>query len=599
MPLLTFEDLGLSRHDRWLFRHLHGVIEVGQRTALVAPNGTGKTSLLRLLAGQEAPDEGRVRPSANLRLAAMWQEDAPPPAMALAPYAESLLGAWTLSRRALEAAEQGLGLNPTPSQLRELGRLDDRFQALGGWQVRAELDRQLGLLELDKSDWTRPVAELSGGQRMRIRIAALAAQGASLWILDEPTNHLDRDGRAWLRRRLEEVPTFLIVAHDPDFLDGLTDQVWHLEPTGIAVYNLGFGAYLAARQEQESQRAAESARLGEERAKLEAFIRKFGSGTRARQAKDRERKLARLKEPPPALRPPAARPRFASDDRSGILLLAEDLAVGIGERCLAEGLTITLEAGSRLVVSGPNGAGKTTLLRTLAGELRPLAGRIRLGNGVRRAWVAQSPTWPDPALDLVSHLMRVVGVPTVQAAIGLLARYGLAAHRETAVGRLSGGEQTRLAIAGLEATGASVLLLDEPTNNLDQAAQEGLASALAEYPGAVVVATHDRRFGQLLKADTLQIGRYQGETAERAKPPARSARRAPAAPAAAGPDWSEEIAALERRLDQLAAQMAAPGLTPPDRQRLAAEAQRVGDDLERAWTAFAAVQGTGGGPPRG
>lgn len=586
MPLLAFHDLGLVRSDRWLFRHLHGVIEVGQRIALVAPNGTGKTSLLRLLAGVEQPDEGTVRKAKGLRLAAMWQEDAPPTDMAVAPYAQSLLGAWTSAHRRLEEAQMSLGPEPGASELDQLSRLEDRFAALGGWQVRTELDRQLSLLRLERSDWSRPVAELSGGQRMRIRIAALSAQDASLWILDEPTNHLDREGRTWLKKRLQRIPTFLLVAHDPDFLEGLTDQVWHLDSGGIAIYHLGFADYLAARQEGESQISAQRERLAEERQKLEAFIRKFGSGTRATQAKDREKKLARLKEPPPTLRPPVARPRFSTDGKDGVLLLAEHLAVGVGGKVLAEDLTINLTPGSRLVVSGPNGAGKTTLLRTLAGELAPLAGRIRLGTGVRRAWVAQSPTWPNPAADLVDHLTREAGVATIHQAISLLARYGLAAHRETEVGQLSGGERTRLAIAALEVNGASVLLLDEPTNNLDQAAQEGLAEALANYPGAVVIATHDQRFGALLKADRLQIGTYRSDQSGKGRQGTDKPRRPAILPVAAAHDWPKEIAKLEAQLDQIATDMAACDLAVDARRRLALEAQALAKQLELAWVAF-------------
>ncbi|MHB1505337.1 MAG: ABC-F family ATP-binding cassette domain-containing protein [Sulfobacillus sp.] len=587
MPLLAFHDLGLIRQDRWLFRHLHGVIEAGQRIALVAPNGTGKTSLLRLLAGAEEPDEGSVRKPANLRLAAMWQEDAPPTDMAVAPYAQSLLGGWAIAHRQLEAAQQSLGPNPSATELRKLSRLEDRFAAVGGWSVRTELDKQLSLLQLERTDWSRPVAELSGGQRMRIRIAALAAQDASLWILDEPTNHLDRDGRSWLKKRLQQTPSFLLVAHDPDFLEGLTDQVWHLDANGIAVYHLGFAAYLAARTAGESQLSAQRERLGEEREKLQAFIRKFGSGTRATQAKDREKKLARLKEPPPTLRPPVARPRFSTDGKDGVLLLAEHLAAGVGGKVLVEDLTINLERGSRLVVSGPNGAGKTTLLRTLAGELAPLAGRIRLGTGVRRAWVSQSPTWPNPAADLVTHLTREVGVTTIHQAISLLARYGLSAHRETAVGQLSGGERTRLAIAGLEISGASVLLLDEPTNNLDQTAQEGLAQALADYPGAVVVATHDQRFSELMKADVLQIGTYRSDRPGTAHPHSHKPGPAKTPPVPVAPDWSQEIARLEAKLAQLATDMAGPALEVDARRRLALEAEALARDLDSAWAAFA------------
>ena len=590
MPLLTFHGLGLVRSDRWLFRNLHGVVEAGQKIALVAPNGTGKTSLLRLLAGLEPPDEGTVKMAKGLRLAAMWQEDAPPTDMAMAPYAQSLLGAWTHAQRRLEEAQLGLASNPSPAQLRQLGRLEDRFTALGGWQVRTELDRELRSLQLERSDESRPVAELSGGQRMRIRIAALSAQDASLWILDEPTNHLDRDGRAWLKRRLKGVQSFIVVAHDPDFLEGLTDQVWHLDAHGLEVYRLGFSDYLKARQQIEGQIGVERARLTAERERLEAFIRKFGSGTRAAQAKDREKKLSRLKELPPTLRGPIARPRFRTDGREGILLLAEHLSAGIGGKVLVEDLTINLEQGSRLVVLGPNGAGKTTLLRTLSGELAPLSGRIRLGNGVRRAWVAQAPTWPNPDADLVDHLIRVVGVSTIHQAISLLARYGLAERRETAVSQLSGGERTRLAIAALEVSGASVLLLDEPTNNLDQTAQEGLAQALADYPGAVVVATHDQRFADLMTAEVLQIGTYRSDQPTQRHVGGEKARRSAAPPAAGGRDWPSEIAKMEASLSQLAAEMAARDLSVDDRKRLSLQAKELSEQLELAWSAFAEDQ---------
>jgi ATPase subunit of ABC transporter with duplicated ATPase domains len=513
--MLQASDLTKAYDGAPLFDGLSFVLGDGDRAGLVGPNGVGKSTLVRLLAGIDRPDRGAVSIGAGGRVGWLPQE-APDAARSLGELLGVGLGDVWRVRDELTTLEARLAAGDTAERtLAAYGRAQERFGALGGWALEATLDEARRALSIDHLDPVTPMSRLSGGEQARSLLAGTLLASPTVLLLDEPTNHLDSDGLAWLESWLRGFPgTVVVVSHDRAFLDVVVGCILELAPGGeLTRYEGGYSAYREARERRLERQALEYEAQEKRRRRLEADIamtRRQAQHTErtvsraaapqlkrkakkvARKAKARETRLRREFEGESAVAAPAARPllRLRLDNRGRGRRRIAALR-GVRSRDLRD-VDLVLHRGDRVAVTGPNGAGKTTLLSVLAGVLVPAAGTAELAATVRV--LPQTPL-TLPADERVVDWLRAQAPMDEGAARTLLGAFALdsaAAHRP--LGRLSPGERARVHMAAMVASGAELLLLDEPTNHLDPETLEAVERALRAFGGTIVAVSHDRAF---------------------------------------------------------------------------------------------------------
>ncbi|MFE6779849.1 ABC-F family ATP-binding cassette domain-containing protein [Streptomyces sp. NPDC057702] len=513
--MITVRGLDVRAGARLLLSDLSFHIAPGDRVGLVGRNGAGKSTLLSLLAGRVRPAVGTVTHTGPVGYLPQDPRAADP----TATVTDRVLSARDLDRAvaALRAAETAMaGAAGGPAQRGAMAayvRAEAEFQSRGGYAAEAEAARVAAGLGLPEDAMGRPVGELSGGQRRRVELARVLFAGRGTLLLDEPTNHLDADSRGWLRAFLAAHRGGLVlVSHDTELIADTVNRVFHLDPgtATLTAHNTGWHTYLA-------QRAAHERRAGRERANAErkaASLHAQADKMRARSAtavaaknmaRRADRMLADLE--PARRREKVARFRLPEPVPCGRMPLgAVSLAKAYGGRPVLDGVDLAVDRGSRLVVLGHNGAGKTTLLRLLAGHERPDAGRVVAGPGLRLGYFAQEHDTLDTGRTVRENLAGAAPGLTdgeVRRVLGSFLFGGDDADKPAGV--LSGGERTRLALAGLVHSGANVLLLDEPTNNLDPASRDEVLGAVGTYPGAIVMVTHDEDAIAALRPDRVLL----------------------------------------------------------------------------------------------
>ncbi|HEY0873638.1 MAG TPA: ABC-F family ATP-binding cassette domain-containing protein [Vicinamibacterales bacterium] len=530
MSLLQASGLAFRHPSQpdWLFNDVSFNVSPGDRIGLVGPNGSGKTSLLQILSGQRAPSAGRFVRRAGLRITHVRQEVQAPDDERLLDFVLNADAALTALRREVRRLEACL--DDETAALRYADRLAD-YESAGGFALEVEVERVLEGLGFDHRERTLPVRHLSSGQRARATLARALAAPADLLLMDEPTNHLDSATREWLERWLSEASAAcVIVSHDRGFLDAVTGRTFELRAGRLTVFEGAFAFYREQRTllehqaweryEQQQRRSSAVARAAEARMKVASRVQRAPAG--ARHGHDfYQAKAARVQRTARILRErivragPVEKPRvdpdiptldFAAVRRSGgSVLTARGLSKAWGGRQLFAGLSLWIGDGERLAVTGPNGSGKTTLLRVIAGLERPDAGVVTLGTGTRIGYFSQEGEHLDPGVSPLAYCLAINPDETWVRTLLACLRVRADQVRQP-IGQLSGGERAKVALAALLVGGANLLLLDEPTNHLDIDAREALERTLVQFPGALIVVSHDERFVGAVATDVRPIG---------------------------------------------------------------------------------------------
>ena len=552
MSILSASELAHSFGPDDLFSGLSVAVPQHARIGLVGPNGVGKTTLLRILAGDMPASSGKIHRARGLQTGYLPQEADFSAEHTL--WEECLSAYADLQEHEAELAQLEAAMGDPAEReaaLERYGPLQEFFEHRGGYTFRLRIEQILTGLGFQPSDYKRPLSQLSGGQRTRALLGRLLLSDPDLLVLDEPTNHLDIAAVEWLESYLREWRgATLIVSHDRYFLDRVIDTVWEMMPMGFEAYRGNYSAYLGQRQARWDRRQqlydAEMSRMENE---LD-YIRRNIAGQRTTQARGKLKRLSRQIEMleksgflavqgkswgkisealnlnsrvmrveeaaqrlgalrSPVQHSPNLHLRLQASRRSGDLVLrTRDLAVGYPDdkAPLFEVPDLVFRRGECAAVIGPNGAGKTTFLKTLLGQIEPLAGELILGASLQVGYFAQAHEELNPDLTLIEETQLVAPHFGMGETRSYLARFlfsGDDVFKRVAV--LSGGERGRLALAKLALTDANLLLLDEPTNHLDIPSQEILQAVLAAYQGTILLVSHDRYLIDVLGTQIWEI----------------------------------------------------------------------------------------------
>ena len=629
MALQTLANVRLAYGNNVVLDGVTLSVEPGQKIGLVGRNGSGKTSLMRVMLGELSLDAGTVQSARGARAGYLRQDPEFDPRDSVRKAAEAAFVELHRLHQQLDEVYERMasaGGAELDRLMKRHAHLEARMEAAGGYAINHRIEASLHGLGFADEQLDLPTEVLSGGQLARLGLARLLLEAPDLLLLDEPTNHLDIDGRQWLERFLAEEygGAVIVVSHDRWLLDRVADRIVEIEGGGVREYPGNYHRYVELRRQQKlTERRTYEKQLDRIR-REEEYIRRNKAGQRSRQARGRETRLERFKRDELIEAPvhhEVMHLTLPETARSGDqVIVAENLSKRYGDLVLFESFSLTVNRGDRIGVIGPNGVGKTTLIRCLVGELAPDTGEVRLGSRMSLGYYRQRPEPVDRTLPVWRYLQTVIVSLDGQARASEQQARNLAGaflfsgdEQEKTLGDISGGELSRVVLAGLVAGAHNLLVLDEPTNHLDIPSAERLEEALSVkggFDGTLLLVTHDRA---LLEATCTQLlvfdgtggveaypGRYSQwaeRSAARSRPPRPPADREKAAPRAR-PQAPRPVslADLEARIEALEQSIATidESLLDPDvytdaqrckllqaqRGELAAELE----PLEREWS---------------
>ncbi len=496
--MLSLSDITVRLGGRTILDGATAKLPPKSRVGLIGRNGAGKTTLVKVIAGALDPDTGSADMPRGSRLGYIAQEA---PAGQATPF-ETVLAA-DVERAALMHESE------TSHDPDRLGEIHERLNAIDAHSAPSRAARILVGLGFDEPAQHRSLDSFSGGWRMRVALASLLFSQPDLLLLDEPSNHLDLEAVLWLEDFLQSYPaTILIVSHERDFLNNVVDHILHLERGKLWLYPGGYDSFERQRAERQAQIASARQKQQAEREKLQDYVaRNSARASTAKQAQSRAKALARMQPIAELVDDPSLSFDFPSSAELRPPLITLDLAsVGYGDTPILSRLNLRLDPDDRIALLGRNGNGKTTLARLLAAQLTPMDGAMNASGKMRVGYFTQ---YQVEELDTdetpLQHMTVQMKGATLGAVRGQLGRFGFSGDKATTkVGKLSGGERARLALALITRDAPHMLILDEPTNHLDVDAREALIQALNQYTGAVVIVSHDRHMLEMT-ADRLVL----------------------------------------------------------------------------------------------
>ena len=518
MSLIRLENVTKLYDPDLILDDISVSIEHSDRIGLIGRNGTGKTTLIKVINGMLANFKGKVVSAKGIRIGYLSQE---PDLARDCTLRQEMLKVFE-KRRALEdkmllLAEE-METQETPHLLTEYARIQEQHERLGGYDYEHQINRILGGLGFNDLDFNLPIHVLSGGQKSRATLAKLLLEAPDLLLFDEPTNHLDINGIEWLENYLniEYNGAVLVVSHDRYFLDKVVRKVWELEDHKIAIYRGNYSKYVATKKVEQlvGERAfkKQQAFIAHE----EDFIRRNIAGQRTREAQGRRKKLARLErveKPKPDA--PTLKLNFTPETRGGNdILRCKNVGKAFGEKTVFTDLNFEVYRRDVVGIVGANGTGKTTLFRMILGEESPTAGEMWVGPTLKFGYYTQELEGLNPDNEIINEIWELRPQQTqgeIRSFLGKFLFSGDDVFKR--IGNLSGGEQSRVLLAKLLLANANVLLLDEPTNHLDIPAREALEAALSEYPATLFIISHDRYLLNSLATKLLIFDGTPGGTA--------------------------------------------------------------------------------------
>ena len=484
--MLTITDITCRVAGRPLLEGASLTLPAGHKAGLIGRNGTGKTTLLKLIAGEIQADAGEIRMPNGARMGRIAQEAPDGPQSLL----ETVLAADTERAKLLDEAEHA-------TDPHRIADIHQRLHEIGAHAAPARAAQILHGLGFDAAAQARPCSDFSGGWRMRVALAALLFRAPDLLLLDEPTNHLDLEATLWLEDFLKRYPyTVLIVSHDRDLLNGAVDKIIHLHERKLTMYTGGYDDFERLRSERLALQAAAAAKQEAARKHMQAFVDRFRyKASKARQAQSRLKALAKMQPIAAAVEERGIEFTFPEpEELAPPLIVMDHVAVGYepGKPVLSK-INLRLDPDDRIALLGANGNGKSTMAKLLAGKLSPMAGEFRASRKLKVGYFAQHQT-DELDIDATPLLSMERAAPnlTSEKCRAHIARFGLDVERaKTPIRNLSGGEKARLLLALMTHGAPNILLLDEPTNHLDIDSRQALVQAINDFPGAVVLISHD------------------------------------------------------------------------------------------------------------
>ena len=570
--MLQIRDMTCRIAGRLLFDRASAVIADGHKVGLVGRNGTGKTTLLRLIEGELAPDQGSIVLHRRVRAARVAQEAPSGPASLL----DTVLAADLERTRLLAEADSA-------TDPHRIGEIHARLTDIGAHSAPAKAATILAGLGFDTAAQARPVVALSGGWRMRVALASVLFVEPDLLLLDEPTNHLDLEATMWLESYLKGYPhTMIVVSHDRDLLNTSVGHILHLDQGKLTLYSGGYDRFEATRRERQRLQVKLKRKQAVERQHIQAYVDRFRyKATKARQAQSRVKMLARMQPIAAVVEDRTPTFRFPEADRlAPPLITFEAAAVGyLADQPVLRGLDLRIDPDDRIALLGANGNGKSTFAKLLAGRLQLMSGKMTCSSKLRAGYFAQHQIDELAARQTAFQMMRQALPEAKEATVrAQLGQFGLVQDKaNVAVEALSGGEKAQLLLALMSRAGPHILILDEPTNHLDVDARQVLVQAINEYAGAVVLISHDSHLVNFV-ADRLWLvadgavtpfdgdlddyrrhlldeRRLAAKSGERRppRPNRKQERRAQAAARNAVADLKRQVKAAEAELARLAA----------------------------------------------
>ena len=515
MALLTASELSVSYADIDIFSGVSLEINQGDRIGMVGPNGGGKSSLIKVLVGEETASNGQIHTSNDLKIGYVPQVTASETSGTIRDYLMYSFQNILQIENDIETSATGMASLTGSERLSAEDRyasLISKYESLGGSDYLNKLDKVTGGLGLDTTTLGNLASTASGGERTRASLARALLSEPDLLVLDEPTNYLDFKGLAWLEMFLLKSPKpFLVVSHDRFFLDSTANRIWELENGTLKIFRGNYSAYKIQKSELVTRQHKEYKKQQEQIEKEKTFIAKYKAGQRSREAKSREKKLLRMNLiDAPTVSSESIKIKSKSVSRSPqVVMSTSDLKVGYSDKGISLELIsvkdLKLDRGSRTCVIGSNGSGKTTLLKTLIGEVTPMLGQVILGDKVKIGYHRQGSDNLPPECTVIEVMQEVRNIGLYEERDYLAKFLFKGEDVFKTVRMLSGGEKTRLSIAKLLATQPNFLILDEPNTHLDIWSREALENALKDFLGTMLIVSHDRHLVTFLSQQLLVV----------------------------------------------------------------------------------------------